>query len=338
MIDKTSVSNLPLDTVSELGAALIAFRQIHGNVELVMWKSNVSQAYRRMPMHKRWQMKQIHTIEGERHVDRCNNFGGKGGYGIWSTFMSLVVWIGWNILLICFFVYVDDNFGFDHAEALTFHARLGRRLPSQQVRLLDLWDDIGLPYEDRKQEFGPTLRIICFIVDPNAMTIIIPDDARSKLLSSIADFINTVGTNRRRTLREFQVLASYANWAFNVYPLGRPGLSTLYSKIAGKSRANARIYLNSSIIRELRWLTNYVENAPPIRIFSAISWNPVEARSVGLRQLEVFTDASSIALAYYFPSLALAYHAPLPPNPPSDTIFWFEALAVCSAIHHAAHV
>jgi hypothetical protein len=43
-------------------------------------------------------------------------------------------------------------------------------------------------------------------------------------------------------------------------------------------------------------------------------------------------------LAYYFPSLHLAYHAPLPASPPSDTIFWFEALAVCSAIHHAANV
>jgi hypothetical protein len=58
----------------------------------------------------------------------------------------------------------------------------------------------------------------------------------------------------------------------------------------------------------------------------------------GLHQLEVFTDASSIALAYYFPSLNFAYYAPLPSNPPSNTIFWFEALAVCSAIHHAANI
>ena len=106
-------------------------------------------------MHERWQMKQIHTIENERHVDRCNNFGGKGGYGIWSAFMSLVVWIAWNILLIRFFVYVDDNFGFERAEALVFHARLNRRLPSQQAQLLDLWDDIGLPYEDKKTRVRP---------------------------------------------------------------------------------------------------------------------------------------------------------------------------------------
>ena len=338
MIEKSEVTNLPLDTISELGAALIAFRRAHGDVTLVMWKSDVSQAYRRMPMHKRWQMKQIHTIDGERYVDRCNNFGGKGGYGIWSAFMSLVVWIGWNILLIHFFVYVDDNFGFERAEALLFHARSGRRLPSQQARLLDLWDDIGLPYEDRKQEFGLTLRIIGFVVDPNAMTVTIPDDARSKILSSLSDFVNTTNTDHRHTLCEFQALAGYANWVFNVYPLGRPGLSTLYSKIAGKTRANARIYLNTGIIRELHWLMDYIIAAPPVRILLTASWAPNEARLAGLHQLEVFTDASSFGLAYYFPSLHLAYHAPLPANPPSDTIFWFEALAVCSAIHHAADV
>src|SRR6202044_3999480 len=149
--EKSVVSNLPLDTVSELGAALIAFWRTHGNTTLVMWKSDVSQAYRRMPMHKRWQMKQIHTIEGERYVDRCNNFGGKGGYGIWSAFMSLVVWISWHIMMVHFFVYVDDTFGFEHAEAHTFHVCLNHQLPLQQAHLLDLWDDIGLPYEDKKQ-------------------------------------------------------------------------------------------------------------------------------------------------------------------------------------------
>ena len=65
MIDKSKVTNLPLDTISDLGAALIAFCRSHGNVKLLMWKSDVSQAYRRMPMHERWQMKQIHTIENE---------------------------------------------------------------------------------------------------------------------------------------------------------------------------------------------------------------------------------------------------------------------------------
>jgi hypothetical protein len=36
MIDKSHVTNLPLDTITELGAALIAFRRTHGNINLVM--------------------------------------------------------------------------------------------------------------------------------------------------------------------------------------------------------------------------------------------------------------------------------------------------------------
>ena len=52
MIDKSYVSNLPLDTISELGSALIAFQRDHGDVDLVMWKSDISHAYRRMLMHQ----------------------------------------------------------------------------------------------------------------------------------------------------------------------------------------------------------------------------------------------------------------------------------------------
>jgi hypothetical protein len=62
------------------------------------------------------------------------------------------------------------------------------------------------------------------------------------------------------------------------------------------------------------------------------------AHVAGVHQLEAFTDASPIALAYYFPSLKLAYYAERPPNPPTNTIFWLEALAVCSVINHATDV
>ena len=193
-------------------------------------------------------------------------------------------------------------------------------------------------YEDQKQEFGSTLCVIGFIVNPNTMTITIPDDAHAKLLSSISDFVNIANTDCHHTLRKFQALAGYMNWALNVYILGHPGLSTLYSKIASKTRANTHIYLNTSIICELHWLSGYIPSAPPLRILSPISWDLREARSAGLHQLEVFTDVSPLGLAYYFLSLALTYHALLPHNPPSDTIFWFEALAICLAIHHMADV
>jgi hypothetical protein len=147
----------------------------------------------------------------------------------------------YNLLLINVFVYVDDNFGFERAEAHSFHAPLNRRLPVQQARLLSLWDNIGLPYEDKKQEWGETLRIIGFDVDPNAMTVTIPDGACSEFLHHLEEFIDVANTDRCQTLHEFQTLTGYANWIFNVYQLGRPGLCGVYNKISGKNKPRARI-------------------------------------------------------------------------------------------------
>jgi hypothetical protein len=229
--------------------------------------------------------------------------------------MCLVAWIGWYIMKIWFWVYVDNNFSFEHAEAHIFYAYLNCQLPLQQACLLDSCDNIDLP-----------------------MMVAIPDDAHKRLLSHISEFINIISTNCRHTLCKFQSLAGYANWVFNIYTLGRPSLCNVYAKLAGKTKTNACIYLNSSIMQDLQWLAQYIHTVPPICIFSSISWDPSDVRTADICQLDIFTDASSITLAYYFPSLKLTYHAPLPSNPPLDTIFWFKALAACSAIHHAADV
>lgn len=109
--------------------------------------------------------------------------------------MSLVVWVAWNVLLIQIFVYVEDNFSFEQAEAHVFHTHSNCHVPSQQAHLLDLWDDIGLPYEDMKQESGSVLHTIGSDVDPNAMTVTIPDDMCTKFLDCIANFINTTSTD-----------------------------------------------------------------------------------------------------------------------------------------------
>lgn len=132
MIDKAHVSNLPMMAYQNLVQPLLTFDACMATSNLSCGL-NVSQAYHWMPIYERWQMKQIHTIDGQHHVDRCNNFGGKGGYGIWSTFMCLVVWIGWLIFTLHYWVYVDNNFRFECAEANVFHTCSGRCLPTQQA-------------------------------------------------------------------------------------------------------------------------------------------------------------------------------------------------------------
>jgi hypothetical protein len=51
MIDRDAIKGTKLDGLHSLGASLLRFREQHPNVQLVMFKSDVSQAFRRLPMH-----------------------------------------------------------------------------------------------------------------------------------------------------------------------------------------------------------------------------------------------------------------------------------------------
>jgi hypothetical protein len=60
------------------------------------------------------------------------------------------------------------------------------------------------------------------------MMITMPSAARDELVLAIRTFANP---RRRQSLRDFQRLAGWVNWALNVYPLLRPGLSSVYEKM-----------------------------------------------------------------------------------------------------------
>ena len=65
MIMRDDIAGAHLDTIKDLANSIIQFRRQFGNVKLVLFKSDVSAAYRRLPMHPLWQIKQIITIDGQ---------------------------------------------------------------------------------------------------------------------------------------------------------------------------------------------------------------------------------------------------------------------------------
>ena len=87
-----------------------------------------------------------------------------------------------------------------------------------QAHLLHLWDDIGLDHDYPKQECTPCVALIGFDVDMDSSCASLPADAKTKLLAALADFC-TPSNGHQCTLAEFQSLASYVNWALNVFPL-----------------------------------------------------------------------------------------------------------------------
>jgi hypothetical protein len=124
------------------------------------------------------------------------------------------------------------------------------------------------------------------------------------------------------------------NWALNVYPLLHPGLSALYAKTAGKLESRAKIWVNRDVVRELSWIAYHLHSADGIFFFKSISWNFAQLPG---NVLKVYTDASGVGIAYWFPAANIGFQSPLPGNAPTGTIFYFEALAVTAAILDAVH-
>ena len=120
----------------------------------------------RLPLHPLWQIKQIVTVDQERHVDQCTSFGGRGSCRDYTAFMGLVLWIAIFIKMIMdLFGYIDNNFSFDEEGNVMWYEPYQCYYPTKQTKLLQIWDEINLPHDKSKQEYGRALHIIGFMVD-----------------------------------------------------------------------------------------------------------------------------------------------------------------------------
>ena len=183
MIDHDKVTGYPLDNMTLFGEMLLDLENKEPGQERVAWKSDISEAYRILPMHPLWQIKQINTIDGERFVDRCNAFGGCASGSIFIAFNSLVAWIAKEIQYLG--NYVDDSSGCGLARDVSFYAPYHCVFPRDQATLLRLWDELGVPHRREKQVYGSPLTIIGICVDANCLTLSLPDEAKMRLVEEI---------------------------------------------------------------------------------------------------------------------------------------------------------
>jgi hypothetical protein len=168
-----------MDTMHHLGTALHRIHAQHPDCCLVIFKSNISHAYRLIPVHPLWQICQVvsiyHDTGIEQHVNRCNHFGNGARGQCFACFAGLITWIAiFVILLDDLFTYVDNNFSWKFEDNLTWYEPYNKLLLTKQAQLLCLWDKLGIPHEEHKQEWGTSLTVIGFHVDPNRMTVSMP--------------------------------------------------------------------------------------------------------------------------------------------------------------------
>lgn len=327
MVERQFITGYPLDNLSHLGELLL--RRLRENPEgkFVIWKSDISEAYRICPMHKLWQLKQVVRLLGDLCVDHANMFGGSPSGAIFIAVNSLVAWIARFEKGIESLVYVDDSFGAEECGRLEFYSPYNQWYPTQQARLLSLWDEIGIPHKQKKQAFGVRLTVLGLEVDAQAFTFSFSQESKVSLSNELLAWCRR---GVRKRVKEWQQLAGWLNWAFNVFPLLRPSLNNIYAKLKGKTQ-EARVWANTAIREDLKWAKSRLDESDGVHLLKSLVWEMSDATCV------IKTDACPGGVAFWYPGLGLGFAASTPQNTPANRIIFYEALAVLCALDDACH-
>ena len=338
MIDHDHVTSFPMDNLAQFGEHLINLRRkspdLVGPKSIVVWKSDIEGAYRLCPLHPFWQIKQAVRIGTDFHVDRCIAFGSSASPAIFIAFNSLVTWIAKYKRDVPFITtYVNDSSGCSWADDISYYAPYDKFLPSPQTRLLSLWDDLGIPHQERKQVHGSSIPVIGIQVDPNEMTYTLPNESHQKLLAELELWTSPKGS--RHTVRRWQHLAGWLNWCFNVYPLLCPALSNVYDKLRNKTNPAGSIWINNAVREDLRWALDKIKSSPGRYLLNSVAWTSEDA------SFTIYCDACPTGLGFWYPSFNLAFYSSTPFDDLDGLvdrkgfIFYFEALCVLCALHDA---
>jgi hypothetical protein len=186
MVKHDKVTGFPLDNMVHFGEMLMDLERREPGKEKVIWKSDVAEACRILPMHPRWQIKQVTRVDDDYFVDRCNVFGGWSASGIFISFNALVTWIAKVVKRIRYLLnYVDDSSGCSLRNDTLLYEPYGKHYPQEQVVLMKLWGELGIPHMPHKQLNGSPLPVIGITIDANQLSLTLSDEAKETLLSEL---------------------------------------------------------------------------------------------------------------------------------------------------------
>ena len=295
-----------LDTLTHLAASLRRAITRHGKTPAYLFTSDVAEAYRLIPIHPRWQVRQVNRIDGELYVNRNAVFGNRGSGRLFCLFFAAVIWCAKNVLgLEDIFHYVDDSFSYDFDESLVLYPPYNQRMPKKQVALLSLFDRLGIPHEEKKQKFGKDLEIIGFVVSLTDLTISLPEGKLVHLRKMIRTFVK----ERAQPLKEWWELLGVANYALQVAPKLKPALYSSFDAISGKKKPSEKVHLSNEIIADLEWFSQQLGKAKPIRIMDGGPWEKSQA------DLVLHCGLSDGAARIMCPARNISFDTPLSSDP-----------------------
>jgi len=340
------------DTIAELGAL---FRYLAASLPASsfplghLWKSDVSRAFRNIPVAKEWQLKQVHRVRLSSYgggkvfvftVDQRLILGGRLSPRIWCTVINLVMWIArYHFSLSHAFIFVDDGFSYDTSGLLVTinHPVTNEEMvvPMEQAKLLICWKVCGVPFDVKKQLHSDLgLEILGCWVDIASKSVTLPREKKEEFAAGVASFLGGLSP----PLVEWQRIAGYAQWACYTAPLAKFALKPLYPKMAGKKLRNAPVPINKEVKTNLRWFADTILAAPPLLFLDPCldEWSPREADAIYYSDACLVSNNGSSGLGFWTRRRSGAILDYFHRSPSGfEDIQLAEALAVASAIQHA---
>ncbi|SGY57865.1 BQ5605_C006g04316 [Microbotryum silenes-dioicae] len=267
--------------------------------DAVLWKLDVSSAFKILVMSERWQAMQGIAIKRRLedgstvtwyHIKWRGVFGCWAMPFLWTRFMSLLMWAAH-----CWYriehplAYMDDTFGIDLVGDLVPFAHDGAtyEIPAQQAVMARLWGNLWIPFKlaADKAPFGCRVTITGIDCNLDEFTVSLLHSTVTKLAAAIEPFLKT--PDRHPTLRRWQQMAGWLSWALNVVPQARPYITPLYHKIRGKVNSDTGVPINKDMMEALMQVAVLIAWGPALDLASPslTRWSLANA------DLVIYTDA-----------------------------------------------
>ena len=83
---------------------------------------------------------------------------------------------------------------------------------------------------------------------------------------------------------------------------------------------------------DLHWASKHIRISSGVYILRSLKWDQSDADRV------IYCDACMTGMGFWYPNEPVpeAFYSPVPSGVPTDFIFYYEALCVLSALHHAS--
>ncbi|KAK4699177.1 hypothetical protein P7C70_g7091, partial [Phenoliferia sp. Uapishka_3] len=320
----------------------------------VLWKTDVSAAFKAMLMHEAWQFRQAVAVshlqpDGSRkilyHVEWRGAFGTRATPYLWTSIMGALLWIIKERGDVEHPVaYMDDSLGMDTSGVLVERTYQGvtKMIPPQMAATLDVWTEHKVPFDEfQKAEFGRSLVTLGIQLNLDDLTASLPPASVDKFVAEVEDFLAT--KSRAPALKRWRSIVGYGSHVCTVVPHARLWLTPLYEKLSfpngdQKSIALAGVFLNNDVRESLRNIVTELQRGEPLSLLDPglTEWSEKDA------DLVVYTDAcletveGKSGLGFWFVHRGVRHHFYCRPDVRYKKIQLAETLCVAAAIKAVA--